>query len=342
MRQQRGDWLLMAAYSPDRRAWAVAGQTRSFYSQLDRKLMWQALLVPLVYAVVVLLTLWIAAWRGLLPLAALGERIGQRQAGDARPVGQGENECIELQPITWALDAYAEREAALRQQEQRFFADAAHELRTPLAAIGAQAHVLSQERDPGRQAQALAQLQQSVQRGGDVLSKVLTLSRLDAQGAIGHAGHAPGRIDLGALLADGVAEHAPRALASGHNLGLVPGPAVSVSGECALLRTAVDNLIDNALRYTPSGSRIDVAWGVRGDEVWCAVEDDGPGVESADRARVFERFERGRLVHAEGQSGSGLGLAIAREIARQHGGSLRLTAAASGPGCRFVMTLPAA
>ncbi|MBK7655210.1 MAG: sensor histidine kinase [Betaproteobacteria bacterium] len=103
----------------------------------------------------------------------------------------------------------------------------------------------------------------------------------------------------------------------------------------------MDNLIDNALRYTPPGSQVDIAWGTDGSHAWIAVEDDGPGIALPDQDRVFERFERGS--NANQTIGSGLGLAIARGVAVLHGGSLELEARPDGqPGCRFVMQLPSA
>lgn len=228
------------------------------------------------------------------------------------------------------------REAELHAAEKRFFADAAHEMRTPLAVIGAQAHVLSQERDVARHPALLKTLQMGVQRAGDVLSKVLTLSQLDAAGAASTI--TLKTVDLGGLLRERVEEHAMRAVDGGHDIGLCEGPAVAISINAALVSAAIDNLIDNALRYCPDGSHIDVSWGQQGGHAWWAVEDDGPGIPVAHRERVFERFERGAGSHEV--TGSGLGLSIAREVAHKHGGLLRLEVPASGRGCRFVMVLP--
>lgn len=338
-----GDWRVMAVTSPDGKIWAVVGLTQSFYKQIDDKIIRQVITTPLIYAALLMVALWLATWRGLQPLQRLGQRIAERNAGSQEPIADPVHDPLELQPITAALDAYAVREANLRATEQRFFADAAHELRTPLAVIGAQAHVLGQERDPTRQAALLQTLQHGVQRAGAVLTQVLVLSRLDATGLNAtNAAHdlipaADTTVDLGHLLRDRVEAHAMRAIDTGHDLGLACGPSVQVHANAALLHTAIDNLIDNALRYCPTGSRIDVAWGEQDGVAWWAVEDDGPGIPAQDQERVFKRFERG--AGALDVAGSGLGLAIAREVARQQGGSLRLEATASGRGCRLVMRL---
>jgi two-component system OmpR family sensor kinase len=179
-------------------------------------------------------------------------------------------------------------------------------------------------------------LQHGVQRAGDVLSKVLTLSRLDAAPA-GMTLDAVTRVDLGELLRERVAEHTPRAMDYGIDLGLLDGPSVSVSVNVSLLSVAMDNLIDNALLYCPPGSHVDVSWGQQDAQAWWAVEDDGPGIAPEQRTLVFERFERG--ASSQDVAGSGLGLAIAREVAQKHGGTLRLDEPASGRGCRFVMML---
>ncbi len=336
-RHDQGDWRLIAASSPDGQVWVVIGQTLRFYQQLDHAVIVQMVTIPLIYVSILMVALWLATWRGLVPLQQLGKRIAGRAAGSRVPMAQT-GDPLELQPITAALDAFSQREADLRAAEKRFFADAAHELRTPLAVVGAQAHVLAQEPDPARHAALLQALQQGVQRAGDVLSKVLTLSRLDAldQGPA----QATVTADLGELLRERVEAHALRAIDSRQDLGLSAGPAVRVTASPALLGSAIDNLIDNALRYCPPGSRIDVSWGQQDGQLWWAVEDDGPGIPPTERERVFERFERGQAAHDV--AGSGLGLAIAREVAARHGGSLRLELPASGQGCRFVMALPLA
>jgi len=330
-RRDVGDWRLMAARSPDGSIWTVVGQSRAVYQQLDRLAAIQMVLIPLVFLVILMLALWLASWRGLRPLHRLSERIAARAPGDMQPMANPAADPVELQPIVAALDGYAQREAALRATEQRLFSDAAHELRTPLAVIGAQAHVLSQETDAVCQRQALHALQASVQRGAEVLAKVLTLSRLDAGAACPN----PTRLEL---LADCVTEQAPRALQSGHDLGLSEGPPLWVSAETELLRNAVGNLIDNALRHCPAGCQITVSWGSQQDGVWCAVEDDGPGIPVADRERIFQRFERGAT--AAHVVGSGLGLAITQAVAARLNGVLELASPAWGSGCRFVLRWP--
>jgi two-component system OmpR family sensor kinase len=336
IRHDQGDWRLMAALSPDGKVWAVVGQTRAFYSQLDALVLRQMVTIPLVYVTVLVIALWLATWRGLKPLQQLGQRIAMRDAGSREPLTDDAHDPLELQPLTTALDAYAVREAELRANEKRFFADAAHELRTPLAVIGAQAHVLSQEQNSTRHPDMLRSLQNGVQRAGDVLSKVLTLSRLDAS-PVGISMEKTTNVDLGEMLRDRIAEHTPRAMECGIDLGLLESSSVLVSFNVSLLLVAMDNLIDNALLYCPQCSHVDLSWGKKDGYVWWAVEDDGPGIDPEQQALVFERFERGTT--SQDVAGSGLGLSIAREVAIKHGGTLRLEAPAARNGCRFVMTL---
>jgi signal transduction histidine kinase len=144
-------------------------------------------------------------------------------------------------------------------------------------------------------------------------------------------------VDLGEMLRDRIAEHTPRAMECGIDLGLLESSSVLVSFNVSLLLVAMDNLIDNALLYCPQCSHVDLSWGKKDGYVWWAVEDDGPGIDPEQQALVFERFERGTT--SQDVAGSGLGLSIAREVAIKHGGTLRLEAPAARNGCRFVMTL---
>eukprot|EP01030_Chromulinospumella_sphaerica_P006261 gene6261-6121_t len=264
-----------------------AWQTRAFYSQLDVLVLRQMVTTPLVYMTVLVIALWLATWRGLKPLQQLGQRIAMRDAGSREPLTDVVHDPLELQPLTTALDAYAVREAELRANEKRFFADAAHELRTPLAVIGAQAHVLLQEPDSARQPDMLHSLQRGVQRAGDVLSKVLTLSRLDAS-PVGDAMDTATTVDLGEMLRERIAEHTQRAIEREIDLGLLESASVLVSGNVSLISVAMDNLIDNALLYCPQGSHIDVSFGKKGGYAWWAVEDDGPGIDPEQQALVFD------------------------------------------------------
>lgn len=332
-RTQLGHWYWLGAWSPDRKIWAVVGLSQAFYERNNAELAHVFLLALLVLHAMLLCGLWLATRMGLKPLASLSERIRQRTADDPTSLARLRDDPLELAPIIAALDAQAAQVARLRSTERRFFADAAHELRTPLAVISAQVHVLAQERDPARLAQLQAALQRGVQRSAQVLTKVLTLARLDALERV------PRKlaVDIPELLQARIAEYAPLAIAKALDLGLKPSPACRIEADEDLLISALDNLIANAIHYVPSGGTVSLGCRQFETSMEIFVEDDGHGIAPDERERIFNRFERGRS--AAHTSGSGLGLAIARDIARLHGGDLLLTCPATG-GCCFVMRLP--
>jgi signal transduction histidine kinase len=275
---------------------------------------------------------WVAARTGLAPLRRLAQQIDRRSPGDLTPVASPAP-YVEVEPIMRALNAQLEATARLLDTERRFFAEAAHELRTPLAVLSAQAHVVANESDAARRREALAALEQGIERAARVVSRLLTLARLDAS--------APSErlepIDVGELTEEIVEGLMPRAAQSGHELALTEaGPIILPASEAAL-QAAVENLVDNALRYTPPGTAIRVATRREGDACVVEVADDGPGIDAEHHGRVFGRFER---LGRRGEDGTGLGLAIVRRVAEIHGGTAGFQPGAGGRGCRFQIRLP--
>jgi two-component system sensor histidine kinase QseC len=194
--------------------------------------------------------------------------------------------------------------------ERRFTADAAHELRTPIAAIRTQAQVALAEADDDLRRHALEATLAGCDRATRLVEQLLTLSRLE-EGAVTPTG----RVDLSALARREVAEAAPRALESQQTIELDADEPCPVQGDATLLAVLVRNLVDNAVRYSMAGARVRVAVARHGGGVRLRVEDSGPGLSEADLARLGERFFR---VIGSGQSGSGLGWSIVRRIAAAH------------------------
>jgi len=195
--------------------------------------------------------------------------------------------------------------------ERRFTADAAHELRTPIAAIRAQAQVALGETDAVRRRHALEATLQGCDRATRLVEQLLTLSRLEAGAAPAIAA-----VDLSALARRVVGDLAPQALQKRQTIELDAGEACAVKGDATLLAVLLRNLVDNAIRYSPSGAIVKVAVASRRGRAHLAIEDSGPGMTEPDRARVGERFFR---VVGSGESGSGLGWSIVRRIAAAHG-----------------------
>lgn len=277
--------------------------------------------------------IWLAVSRSLAPLSALREEIVHREPARLQPISShGLPE--ELQPLARALNALLARlDEALRLQ-RRFIADAAHELRTPLTAVRLQAQVVQQARTPAEREAALTQLLAGVDRAGHLVQQLLDMARLTPE--VGH--RAPVPVALDDLARAVVIDFSSQAEATGIDLGLGACKPLRVLGQPDALRVLLDNLVDNALRYTPAGGRVDVEVGEAEGWARLTVADNGPGIPPHARERVFDRFYR--LAGTEAP-GSGLGLAIVREIVRQHGGRVRLLDTAGG-GLTVQVDLPLA
>jgi two-component system sensor histidine kinase TctE len=275
---------------------------------------------------------WAGIRRGLRPLAELQRQMEGRRADALDPV-QLQAAPPEVSALAGALNELLGQVQHSLAQQRRFISDAAHQLRTPLAGLKSQTELaLAAATDPALR-QRLERVHESAVRGARLVSQLLVLARAEPEAAAAQ-GWAP--VDCEALVHDVAREWVPRALAAGCDLGVeVTAPGVRVQGVELLLREALVNLVDNAIRYAGSGATITVRLRRAGDDVWLEVEDNGPGLPPEWRERVFERFVR---VQASGD-GCGLGLAIVREIAERHGGSATLVPAAP-QGCIARLTLP--
>ncbi len=275
------------------------------------------------------LVVWFGVGAGLRPLYRIAADIQRRHPGALEPVPT-DNLPAEITPLVRALNELLARLAQTLDHQRQFIADAAHELRTPLTAVRLQAELARQATDADACAETLRDLGAGLERATHLVEQLLAMARLDAHPAAGRRE----AVDLLALAKTVVAEQAAIAEARGLDLGLLPGESVAVSGDPAELRTLLDNLVDNALRYTPGGGRVDVeVYRVEAEAV-LAVRDTGPGIPPAERERVFDRFYRG--AHAA-TPGSGLGLAIVKRIADRHGAHIRLSQPEAGPGLRITV-----
>lgn len=289
---------------------------------------------PLALALPLLALLaWWAIRRGLEPLRSLGEQLAARTPNSLRPVDVADPPA-EVAPLLQSLNGLFGRIEGMLQSERRFIGDAAHELRTPIAAIRAQAQVALAEADDARRRHALRATLEGCDRAAHLVDQLLTLSRLEAGAAV------PMKpVDLAALARQVVRDLAPQALRKQQDLGVEAAGRCVIEGDETLLAILLRNLVDNAVRYGPAGARINVIAAVRDGQAVLVVEDAGPGLSAQDIARLGERFARGSG-HAE--SGTGLGWSIVRRIAQAHG--LVVTAARSQRlgGLAVTVTGPAA
>nr|WP_316644643.1 ATP-binding protein [uncultured Roseateles sp.] len=319
------DWRVFAAYGAERDIQVYVGEQRSSRAAILRAVL-RGLLWPLLLALplLALLVAW-AVHRGVAPLRRLGAGLAQRQAQALHPVTL-DGAPTEMRPMIAALNGLFERIAQLLEAERRFTADAAHELRTPIAAIRAQAQVAMGEGDAAPRRLALQHLLEGCDRATRLVEQLLTLARLEAQAL--PDGALAAEVDLAALARQVLADLAPRAAARRQTLELDADAdaACRLPGEPTLLAVLLRNLVDNALRYSPAGARVVVTLAAPQGRVRLSVEDSGPGLAEADRRRLGERFFR---AIGSGESGSGLGWSIVQRIAAAHGLLVQIEASAA-------------
>lgn len=271
---------------------------------------------------------------GLAPLERVTSAVGRRSPQDLSPLDP-EAAPTEVMPLVDALNALFGRIAAARDRDRRFAADAAHELRTPLAAIRAHAQVARCAEDLGGCRAALSDVLAGVDRGTRIVEQLLALARVEHDAA----GASARPIDMLGLARDTIATMAPEAVARDIDLGLESDAdlAATVRGNADLLSAMVRNVVDNAMRYSQEDAQVTVRLSRHDDCLILRVEDTGPGIPPELRKRVLDRFFRA----AGGTTqGSGLGLPIAAAIAESHGGSLTLGERAGGSGLVVTISLP--
>ena len=269
--------------------------------------------------------------RSFAPLRRSATAVAQRSPDDLAAVGL-DDAPEEVTPLLEALDRLLGKVRESLQRERRFTADAAHELRSPLAAIRANAQILLGARNPQERQEISANLLASVDRGSRLIDQLLLLARIDS-GNYAHTARA--RVDFEELLKSECSSQQAGAAKKGITLSLDTEP-LRISGEPGLLGILVRNLLDNAVRYSPEGSRVQVRCSRRGSRVELIVSDNGPGIPAAERERIFERFYR---VVGNESTGSGLGLSIVRSIAELHGGSVEVRDGPTGAGVSLVVSL---
>jgi signal transduction histidine kinase len=265
--------------------------------------------------------------RGLQPLETTARELARRSESSLEAIAL-EGIPHEFRSIVASINGLMARLGAALSAQRRFLADAAHELRTPVTALRLQVQLLQQADEAERQ-QALDELSAGIARSQRLTEQLLEVARTDPDGAAVR----PEPVDLSELARGVVAAFSAKAENAGIDLGADAPVPVPVLGDREQLTVLVNNLVENALRYTPAGGAVDVIIRQRDGRAWLVVRDDGPGIPAGERERVFERFYRGpgAPALARDASGSGLGLAIVKAIAERHRGSVTL---ADGPGNR--------
>lgn len=290
-----------------------------------------AMLAPQVALVgIASLLAWLGVSRGLKPLTDLASQIEARDQNNLTPVPQA-GLPREARVLAARINELLARLGSAIRAQKRFVADAAHQLRTPLAAVMLHTERAQRAPDGATEREALRALHRSVERAGRVSQQLLALARTDPE-ASSAVELKP--LDLVALARRVGEEWIPRALKRDIDFGLIaPDLPVQIKGDDWLLSELLSNLIDNALRYCSAAGRVSVIV-EDSRQPKLAVQDDGPGIPEDERGRIFERFYR--MPGAEGD-GCGLGLAIVEEIARLHGATVEVSSGSDARGSRFTV-----
>ena len=338
-------WVEVPGAAP---ALVQVGETREKRSVLATEIIKGVMLPQLVILPLAVLLVWLALVRGIKPLSELEERIRQRKPDDLSPLDE-KVVPLEVAPLVSSVNDLLTRLKGSIATQKRFLADAAHQLKTPLAGLRMQADLAQREQmDAEQLKQSLKQIGRSSMRATHTVNQLLALARAESSGKA--LVRQP--CDLAALAIEAVQDTVPRAIERHIDLGYdgaQPGASgVTLQGNPTLLKELVRNLLDNAVNYTPSSAQQPGVVTVRvladpfGRVLVLQVEDTGPGIPEAERELVFQPFYRALGTNVDG---SGLGLPIVLEIARQHQASIAIEDARPGqvpPGTRVTVRFDAA
>ncbi|MBB1651516.1 ATP-binding protein [Delftia sp. UME58] len=328
---------------------------------LARDAAWQSLLPIAMLAPVLALAVWWVVRSSLAPVQRVRRELATRRPQDLAPV-PAEGLPDEVRPLVAELNALLQRVGRAFEAQQHFVADAAHELRSPLAALKLQLVALQRAPDAAAHDEAVQRLSAGIDRATRLVEQLLTLARQEAQGTAqgmqGMQGQhdaataAPADVDLREVVEQALADQAVAAQQHGLDMGLSEPPQLrqsfAVAGDAQALQMLVRNLLDNAIKYVPKGGRVDVGWRSDAQGRALVVEDSGPGIAEGEREQVLRRFVRGPSAGFAGAAGSagpqsqgsGLGLAIVQTIAQRHGARLLLDRSPTLGGLRVQVIWP--
>jgi two-component system sensor histidine kinase TctE len=321
--------LRVAALLNEKNILIQVGETRHKRNRLIGEILVAELVPTLLIALATIGLAWAGVAHGLAPLARVRTELLARSPHDLRPI-PNDAAPVEIAPVVDAFNGLLDRLRNASAMQKRFFANAAHQLRTPLA--GLQMHLellLRREQAPDVRAE-LERLHKATVRTGRVTSQLLALAKAESAPGIERKFEP---VDLYQCVEAGAQQWVPNAIARDIDLGFALEHVV-VPGDTLLLTELLDSLLDNALRYTPEGGTVTVQCGTREGVTYLSVEDTGPGIPESDRDKVFERFHR--VAGTQGE-GSGLGLAIVREVADRHGARVAIETPEGGEGTRIVV-----
>lgn len=326
-------WRVYSSYDPKLKLTFLVGEPNDFRAQLEKEITWDNLLILIwVYPLLGIL-IWLTVGRSLVSLKKTAYELSGRSVTDFSPIDT-ENVPMEVTPLINELNELFMRLQKEFERNKRFASDAAHELKTPLAALKTQAQVALLANTASERNAVMKKLLLGVDRSTHIVHQLLTLSRLGQEATL----HEIKRINLTSVTAEIIAQLAPLALEKDIDIELKkPEKAVKISGNETMLSILIRNLVDNAIRYTPEKGNIIVEIFKSHQQTVLRVSDSGPGILPELRPQVFERFYR---VLGNKASGSGLGLAIVQQIADLHQAQIQLDTPENGQGLQIDIIFP--
>ncbi|MBL8303070.1 MAG: sensor histidine kinase N-terminal domain-containing protein, partial [Ideonella sp.] len=328
-------WMSVGPAARPARVQVQVAETLNKRSRFAWEMVANVVLPQLLLVVMALLVVWYGVSRGLAPLQRLSRAVSARSHIDLSPI-ETHDVPGEVRPLVDEVNMLMSRLGSTFDFQNRFVADAAHQLKTPVSGLKAQIEMALREKDPQRVQHSLAQLYLSADRLSRLVRQLLSLAR-NEPGALAATQMQP--LDLNAFALEVSMEWVPEALRRHIDLGFEGSEQpLTIAADRDRLRELIINLIDNAIRYSQSGGRVTVRAAADGAErCLLSFSDDGPSIPVEERQRIFERFHRLLGTQADG---SGLGLAIVSEIAKLHGASITLEEDVDGVGNTFTVHFP--
>ena len=317
-------WRYFSQWNEERNLQVQVSENHHIRDDLIGHIAWRLLLPALFGLPLIGFWVWLATRHGLSSLDGIARQIASRAPQQLQPVIPA-TAPEEIRTMLEALNGLFQRVDTALETERRFTADAAHELRTPLAALQAQLQVALRARDDKERDRSLGQLQSGLSRASHLVDQMLQLARLDPESGLPD----PQAVDLAQLAESVCADLGPQILTRNIDFELHADQLCSVLGQAEWLRVLIRNLVDNAIRYTPENGRVRVTIRQNAGTTEIYVSDSGPGIPANQRETVLRRFHR---LNQDEQPGSGLGLAIVARIAELHGARLELAEAKPPPG----------
>lgn len=328
-------WRVSTGYNASNHLTIMVAERADYRQELENRLTQDSVVVMLITYPFLGFLIWVIVGRGLDSLQRVAREVHQRAPSYLKPVDL-ESVPSEIEPVIIELNNLFERLHEAFEREKRFTADAAHELKTPLAALSAQTQVALRARTEEEKKEALMKVLYGVRRSTHVVQQLLTLSRMEPHAALKDTAV----INLAKQAAEVISMLVPEAMNKNIDIELLsPDAKSTIIANATAIDILIRNLVDNAVRYSPENSTVIVNVHEENDKVILTVSDNGPGIPENLRKRVFERFFR---IIGNRAMGSGLGLSIVQQIARLHHAEIELGAPASGKGAEFRVIFPKA